>query len=207
MGSWGYNSSSSDDCWDLLKATDIHKMSQHEADASLVHAFQTSDLDSAKLGVVMWVLEQGLWVCGDILRNAMEYANAELHPDELKFWKSVKKRKTALITEMNEIRYAQGNGGTGRKKKTEGLLAKAEKVLKAKITVSTTDDFWILKFHDREELLHQAISLNLDRLKDHAQSEVDETISFTDRGNIVFMQTGKGKQNREIGIIGKVQLI
>ena len=134
MGSWGEESCSSDSCWDNLWAKDIHNMTQKEADSSLAKTFikkvakDDNDEFAAQLGVVIWILRQGLKVEEKYLVQAKSITKLLLgSQDYLDCWNSPKERATHLKREAKEITIAIGNGGVGKKKHIPGLFEKIAK--------------------------------------------------------------------------------
>jgi hypothetical protein len=129
MGAWGEESCSNDSCWDNLYAENIHEMTQAEADNSLVKAFsrQAEDDDDlcAKVGVVIWILRQGLRVKEKYLDRAKDIAYHLLGCKEyLDRWNSSKTRAAHLGREIEEIKEAIKDGGLGKKQHIPGLFEK-----------------------------------------------------------------------------------
>jgi len=136
MGAWGNESCSSDSCWDNLWAKDIHNMTQKEADNSLAKTFaqkiasDDSDGFAAQLGVVIWVLRQGLKVEKKYLTAAKNITLLLLGSKEyLKCWNEPKERLAHLKRESKEITEAIKNGGVGKKEHILGLMGKIAKSL------------------------------------------------------------------------------
>jgi len=126
MGAWGCESCANDDCWDNLKAENIHEMTQQEADVSLTKCFDDKSVDKAvRLGVVVWILRHGLKVSTKYLQLAAKIAE-ELYNDAdyIDEWKKPSVRKDHLQREIAEIKIAIENDGQGTKKHIPGLLQK-----------------------------------------------------------------------------------
>ena len=136
MGAWGNESCSSDDCWDNLWAKDIHNMTQKEADNSLAKTFiqkvakGDDDEFAAQLGVVIWVLRQGLKVEKKYLTTAKNITLLLLGSKEyLECWNEPKERLAHLKRESQEITEAIKSGGVGKKEHIPGLMEKIAKAL------------------------------------------------------------------------------
>lgn len=128
MGAWGYESCANDNCWDNLWAENIHKMTQKEADDSLEKCFdgktfRSTDEKQTGLGVVIWILRQGLKVDGKYLKRAAKFA-VDLREDKeyLSEWNSETKRKENLDRELGEINESLKNDGQGNKQHVPGLF-------------------------------------------------------------------------------------
>ena len=137
MGAWGTESCSNDSCWDCLYAKNIHQMTQKEADNSLARTFEelsffgddAANKESA-LGVVIWILRQGLVVNKKYLKRALKWASdLSASKDYMNEWDSPQERKMNLDKESVEINKALIAKGKGIKQHIPGLLEKiAEKI-------------------------------------------------------------------------------
>jgi hypothetical protein len=151
MGAWGNASCSTDHCWDNLFAKDIHAMTQQEANHS-VDKFFAKKIDKdwdgdleAQLGVVVWVLRQGLNVNKKHLVRAKEIAKSLLGKKEyLDNWKSKVQRVANLKKEIKEISKAIKNKGQGNKQHVPGLM---EKIIKtAEPALAKTSEVVVVTF-------------------------------------------------------------
>jgi hypothetical protein len=129
MGQWGVETYSGDSVYDCLDefGANIHNMSQKDATEVLDEVWKKPDepyYNFDKLGVVLWLLTHGLTVPIDKLKQALEYANTELHPAQLKHWSRNGEREEMLNIEMNDINFALENKGKGRIRTSKGLLEK-----------------------------------------------------------------------------------
>jgi hypothetical protein len=136
MGAWGKESCSSDSCWDNLWAKNIHHMTQKEADNSLKKSFsqknEHKDLEvlAAQLGVIIWILRQGLVVKKEYLLKGKAFAHALLSSKEyLDNWVDSEKRAENLNLEIKDIDEAIKNGGLGKKEHVPGLFEKMNKAM------------------------------------------------------------------------------
>lgn len=115
MGCWGHHSWDSDGCWNALRAEDIHKMSQPEADASLENAWVKGEHDyepEDKVGVVGWILRQGLQVHQKFLDMAYEWAPVLAKDDyHLNQYSDPPKRLECLEKEVRMIAWALDHNG------------------------------------------------------------------------------------------------
>lgn len=142
MGQWGDQTYSSDSVMDFLqqypKGGDLDDMDEIMAEQTLDDVFNHgSHFD--RLGVVVWLLTQEFIVPLHRLQTVSDYANEQLHPDELKDWANKEKRRAALVIEMNDIRYALEHDGKGRKRETEsGLAQKAMELVEKTVKVFST---------------------------------------------------------------------
>jgi len=131
MGAWGCESCSNDSCWDHLDGEDIHEMTQKEGTSSVTKVFQKLNGRSAKdketkLGVVIWILRQGLQVEKEYLIKARKFAE-DLIKDKgyLECWDN--DRKPQLDKEIKEIDVVLKNDGIGTKQHIPGLFEKMAK--------------------------------------------------------------------------------
>ena len=69
-------------------------------------------------------------------------------------------------------------------------------------------DMWLLRFHGRGELCQMALSTDVDKLKKRAKEELENELEFPDYGAVLFIhEMIPGKGAKEIGIIGKVEVL
>jgi hypothetical protein len=141
MGQWGLESSAGDSVHDYLQEIQANtdKFTQRDVQPVLDYTWndiQVTNFD--KLGVVMHLLTHELIVPIDKLKEVMEYANTELHPDTLANWR--KGRKEMVQLEMNDMLYALANDGKGRARHTNGLLENMAEKIEDKAPKAETDD-------------------------------------------------------------------
>lgn len=138
MGQFGYASYSCDNCWDLLGRTsaDIYEMTQAEADNTLSslwleepeYGWSMNGEGFDKLGVVCWILKQGLRVTKPILADTMKFAQAELSDEALgNGWKTSEGRKQAVDKEVLLIAEALAGDGTVTPKPIKTLVEQEDK--------------------------------------------------------------------------------
>jgi hypothetical protein len=134
MGAWGNESCACDDCWDLFYAKNIHEMTQKEADRSVKEAFKKKARYDwqiqARLGVIVWILNQGLKVGNRYLKLVQNYPNRLLKDKEhMDSWREPDERKRCLREERQQIKEALKNDGVGKLKYTKGLMEKMADIL------------------------------------------------------------------------------
>ena len=123
MGQWGLETSAGDSVHDCLQEICVQTERFWQKDVQPVLDYTWSEewvTPFDKLGVVMHLLTHELTVPIEILKEVLEYANKELHPDTLANWGDG--RKEMVVIEMNDINFAIENGGKGRSRHTAGLL-------------------------------------------------------------------------------------
>lgn len=130
MGSWGFESCSSDGCWDLLEAEDIHEMTQDEVKTSIENSSEylngkSSDDRADGLGVVIWCLDHGGTIDVEVLGNAKRSAS-QLLEDKLYLerWSSIEDRVECLKKEVEILETAIKNDGVGTHRDVKGLIEK-----------------------------------------------------------------------------------
>lgn len=115
MGSCGFSSSDSDRAWDFIRGTalDLQAISQAEADTLLERAFAGEltiwdwDEKETALGVVVKLLEQGLFVNAANLSTARAFAEQMKGSQKyLDLWSDEAARKKALDIEIQQIDMA-----------------------------------------------------------------------------------------------------
>lgn len=135
MGQWGLETSACDSVHDCLQeiSVDTSKFTQKDVQPVIDHTWNEVAWVTPfeKLGVIMHLLTHELTVPMDKLEEVMEYANDELHPDQLANWKTG--RKEVLVIEMNDIRFAMENGGKGRARHAKGLFEKINDMINTEI--------------------------------------------------------------------------
>lgn len=139
MGSWGTESCSNDPCHDALSrfCSDIHEMSQAEADKTLGYVFTSAFKKDygeccfqSRLGVIIWILSHGLHIKKSYLIRGLGYAKTMLADKAyLNRWVDDAERKTALQKEIKDIQYAMKNDGRAPARKIEGLMSKITSLL------------------------------------------------------------------------------
>lgn len=126
MGQWGLETCSGDSCWDCLEARDIHNMKQKEADFSVNQLWENKGDDFDKLGVVIWILSQGLKVdiekLNECLIIAQNFSTQEFIDEQ--GWRDKTGRKKAVLSEIELIETSIQNKGVGEKRHIVGLLDK-----------------------------------------------------------------------------------
>ena len=67
---------------------------------------------------------------------------------------------------------------------------------------------WLLRFHGRDELCQMALSTDVEKLKKKAEEELGKKLKFPDYTDVIFIhEMIPGKGVKEIGIIGKVEVL
>ena len=129
MGSWSEDSCCCDSVFDYIEAKNIWEMTQREANTTIRNSWEDIELNRwseevDKLGIVTWILSQGLKVSKNRLKEVLEIAKEHSIDKKIKEygWVNPKKRKETLLQEIKEIRRAMKNDGRGRKKQMKGRI-------------------------------------------------------------------------------------
>ena len=150
MGAWGTESCSNDSCWDRLTAKNIHKMTQKEANNTIkklwedkVENYKTKEVRENhkyysardKLGVIIWVLSQGLRVPIIKLKEVLKYAKkaSDIKFIENEGWRNNEERRYSVLKEIELIQNAIKNNGVGEERHIKGLFEKMDDFLSKRV--------------------------------------------------------------------------
>ena len=127
MGAWGWESCSSDACWDLLGAggmDDIHEPTQEETDNCIEHVLNEEDdsdfYPEARLGVFVWLLDKGMTIKVEHLKIALSWV--ENFIEKFDHQEDDERKLEAFKVEEALIQAAIKNNGKGTPRHVKGLL-------------------------------------------------------------------------------------
>lgn len=146
MGSWGFESCSSDGCWDALGQfgiDNIHNMKQEEIDracSQILHCIKNNKNPYGKkvhynedrteiIGCIIWFLRHGFNVGKDVLEAAIPFANAMSEKEDYNSWSDPEERKREVKKECDQIANAYENDGTIPKEHIPGLFENLTNIL------------------------------------------------------------------------------